>query len=399
MPGTTISVGSVMNPDVLVAQKSLPTLSAARKMAQIGAGSIVIVDGKRPIGIFTERDLLYQVVNNPKDISETHLEDVMTDRIDTVDSKSSVEEAYRKMLEGNFRHLLIEDDGELAGIVSIKDLTRMREKILEKRVEQKTAEIAKVRDRLQETLMRIEREMSVAGSFQKKLIMTEFPGPKRFRASHVYEQAQSIGGDYFEIVKKGRSRLAVIIVDVMGHGITSALMAIVLKMYFTNNYRRFDSPGELVTFINSELSSLIPEPYFAAGLCGYLDTNSLELTYTHFGLPLPGVLRSKTEKYDPIPPDAVPIGIYPDTLYPDRRIELSPGDCLLLFTDGCTEQKNPAGQMMGTTQFIRQLKNSCGLGGKNIVQSLYDFIRDYAGGMPIMDDISILLLEILRQKR
>lgn len=397
MPGSTITIGTVMNPDVIVAQKSLPILSAVGKMAKNGVGSIVIVDGKKPIGIFTERDLMHQIAHNPKPIGDMCLGEVMTDRIETIGSRSSVDQAYRKMNDGNYRHLLVEDGGKLVGIVSIKDLTRMREKILEKRVEQKTAEIASVRDRLHESLMRIQREMMIAGAFQKKLIMQSFPGPKRIRASHVYEQAESLGGDYFEILKAGRNRLAMLIVDVMGHGITSALMAIVLKMYFTNNHRDFESPGELVTFINKDLSSLIPEAYFAAGFCGFLDTSTLELDYTHFGLPLPGILRAKSRNYEPIPPDAVPIGIYEDTIYPERKLRLDPGDCLLFFTDGCTEQKNPAGQMMGTTHFIHQLKNNCGRGGEEIVKYLYDFVRGYADGLPIADDISILLLEFFEK--
>lgn len=398
MPGSGITVGAVMNPDVLVAQKSLATLTAVGKMAERGVGSIVIVDGKKPIGIFTERDLMYQIVHNQKLIGDTRLEEVMTRNIETISSRSSVEDAYRKMHEGNYRHLLVRDDGELAGIVSIKDLARMREKILENMVERKTAEIAKVRDKLHESLSRIQRELVIAGTFQKKLVMQKFPGPKKIREAHVYEQAESLGGDFFDILRKGRGKLAIFVLDVMGHGITSALMAVVLKMYFIKYYSHFDTPGELVTFINKELSALIPESYFAAGLCGFLDTNSLELEYTHFGLPLPGVLRAENGEYETIPPDAVPIGIYRDTVYPERKLKLAPGDCLLFFTDGCTEQKSPGGQMLGEARFIHKLKSSRGLGGDAIVQSLYDLVRNFADGVQIADDISILLLEFMKKR-
>lgn len=393
MPEHLMKIESVMNPDVLTAERSTPTIDAVGKMAGIGAGSIVITEGRKPVGIFTERDLLNLIGTRPDGIGSTTLDDVMTSRIETISFDSSVETAHKKMLKGNFRHLLVVDRGNLVGIVSIKDLTRVREKLLERRVEQKTAEIARVRDRLHESLLRIEREMAVAGSFQTKLIMQEYPGPKHITASHIYEQAESLGGDYFEILRKNKDTLVVLMVDVMGHGITSALMAIVLKMYFTNHLKKFDTPGGLITFMNHELSSLIPEAYFAAGFCGFIDTRTFDMVYTHFGLPLPGLMRRATHNYEPIPPDAVPIGIYPETQYPDKMLKIEPGDCMLLFTDGCTEQKNPDHQMIGSNLFIHELKNNCGREGGAVVDSLYRFIREYADGAPITDDISILLLE------
>ncbi|MEW5945148.1 MAG: CBS domain-containing protein, partial [bacterium] len=330
MVETVLNVQMVMRTDVLTAGSGVTTYDALRKMERKGVGSIVVVDGASPVGIFTERDLLRKVVLAGRNIRKTLLGEVMTTDIVTCSRTSSIDAAYRKMQQGNFRHLLVVSGGKLEGIVSIKDLVKFREKVLEKRVEEKTREIAVVRDRLAHSLENIQWELSVAGAFQRKLVLKKFPEAKGVRITHVYQQAESLGGDYFEVVRRSRDELGIFVADVMGHGVTSALVAIVMKMYFSEHYRRFDSPGALTTFINAELAEQIPEAYFAAGFCGYLNTKTLRMPYTQFGLPYPGVLRKKTMEYEILPPGNVPIGLQTNTTYTDGEVILQPGDRLLL---------------------------------------------------------------------
>ncbi|MEW6200997.1 MAG: SpoIIE family protein phosphatase [bacterium] len=396
MPGKTLDLKMIMNTKVLTADKNTSTYDALKKMAERRVGSIVVLEGGAPVGIFTERDLLHKVVLSRKDLAVTRLEDVMTREIVALSKKSALDDAYSKMQAGNFRHLLIVDDGKLEGIVSIKDLAKVRTMILEKKVEEKTRELTHVCDRLSTTLHQIEQEMATAGALQKSLIQKKFPAVKNIKISYIYEQADSIGGDYFEVVRKGKNALGIFVADVMGHGITSAILATTLKMYLLRYYPKFTSPGELITFINSEISSLIPPAFFIAGFCGFLNTESLEMTYTHFGLPLPGILRGTTGKYENIPPVALPIGINANTNYQDQSVQIQRGDQLLLFTDGCTEQKNMDEEILGDKRFIQHFKSVASGKESDPARSLYNFVIEFAGGKKISDDIAVLLFEFVK---
>lgn len=96
--------------------------SAAKAMAGHKCGSIVVVDGERLLGIFTERDLLERVVAAGKDPHATHLAEVMTREPMTIAADAPVAEAIRAMDEGSFRYLPVLDGARLIGMVSAKDL-------------------------------------------------------------------------------------------------------------------------------------------------------------------------------------------------------------------------------------------------------------------------------------
>ena len=95
---------------------------AAKKMAKACCSSILICDGDRLRGIFTERDLLVRVVAAGLDPVATPLRDVMTADPDTIDASAPVIDAIRRMDEFNYRHMPVLDADRVIGVVSWRDL-------------------------------------------------------------------------------------------------------------------------------------------------------------------------------------------------------------------------------------------------------------------------------------
>ena len=382
-----------MRKDVLTVTPGTSTMEALRLMAEKQVGSIVVRTNKKPLGIFTERDLLYKVVLAGKDPAKTPVKEVMTKHIVTVTPDRSLNTAYHKMTQGNFRHLLISDEkNRLQGIISIKDLVRIREQILEIEVEKKTKQILEVSDRLAESLALLEKEMMFAGKFQRQLIEMRRPTFKNMRIKQLYRQAASLGGDYFGVTRIDSDHAGILVVDVMGHGITSAMIAVEVKMYYDMLSKRILDPGMLITEMNKLIAKLMPPGFFVAGCYAVLNLKTLHMGYTHFGLPGPGVLRG-SGKYEKLPPCQVPLGIGDDTQYPQKDIFIKPGDRLLFFTDGCIEQKNNRGKLLGNQRFIAHFKKLVKAGSRDIPKDLYRFILDYSGSSKLNDDLAILLVE------
>ncbi|MGB5830636.1 MAG: CBS domain-containing protein [Thiohalocapsa sp.] len=125
MPAREIQVEQVMNPDVLTVTPGTTTMDALRQMAAKHVGAIVVTKKKKLTGIFTERDLLYKVVLAGKNPAQTPVSEVMTRNVVSIAPDRSVEWAMNKMAHGNFRHLVVSDNGEdIHGMISIKDLAR-----------------------------------------------------------------------------------------------------------------------------------------------------------------------------------------------------------------------------------------------------------------------------------
>lgn len=101
-------------------------MEAVVKMAEENIGSIIIVDDNfKPIGVFTERDVVRRVLAGGVDPEKTKLREVMTSRPITVREGESAKRALELMLHFGFRHLpVVDSDGRLVGVVSIRDVSR-----------------------------------------------------------------------------------------------------------------------------------------------------------------------------------------------------------------------------------------------------------------------------------
>ena len=93
-------------------------------MAKRRFGAVPVVENGRPVGIFTERDVLVRVVAARKDPETTRLGEVMTANPDTVKSSDAVLHALELMNQHGYRHLPVVDGDRLIGVVSIRDLYR-----------------------------------------------------------------------------------------------------------------------------------------------------------------------------------------------------------------------------------------------------------------------------------
>ncbi len=124
MDSERLAVYNWMTTEVLIADAEESVLSAAKKMASKNVGCVVIVKNEKPVGIFTERDILERVVVAQKDYLCTKIGDVMTSNIVTINSQKSYTLACEIVRKNNIRHLpVVDDHGKLVGIISIKDLS------------------------------------------------------------------------------------------------------------------------------------------------------------------------------------------------------------------------------------------------------------------------------------
>jgi len=99
-------------------------LDAVRKMNDARIGALLVLEDERPVGIFTERDVLTRVVDQKRDPGDTPIADVMSTEVVAVKPNTTVDEAMAVITERRCRHLPVIEDGRLRGMVSIGDLTR-----------------------------------------------------------------------------------------------------------------------------------------------------------------------------------------------------------------------------------------------------------------------------------
>ena len=115
------TVGEIMSSPVVTATSSETVADVASRMVDEKVGSVVVVDGERPVGILTERDLI-RVASSGAEPSATKVSEWMTEDPDTVSPDTPIEDAFASLSEKGYRHIPVVDDASLKGIVSLRDL-------------------------------------------------------------------------------------------------------------------------------------------------------------------------------------------------------------------------------------------------------------------------------------
>lgn len=118
-----VFVRDVMTKDVILTDPESTALEAARKMASKKIGGLVVVEHGRPIGLVTERDILWKVTAKEKSPKRVSVREIMTSPVITVSPLATLRAAARIMVEYNVRRLVVTRLGEIEGILTARDLT------------------------------------------------------------------------------------------------------------------------------------------------------------------------------------------------------------------------------------------------------------------------------------
>lgn len=125
-----MSVGEICNREVVFVQRDAGILEAAQLMRQYHVGDLVVVDakqdGRRPVGIVTDRDLVIEVIAEGVDMSKVAVEDVMSFELVTAREEDDILDTMKRMRAKGVRRIpVVGKDGALVGILSVDDLLEL----------------------------------------------------------------------------------------------------------------------------------------------------------------------------------------------------------------------------------------------------------------------------------
>jgi CBS domain-containing protein len=103
---------------------SASVADAVRAMNEESVGAVLVMDGQKLVGIFTERDVMGRIVGAQRDPVTTSVSEVMTVEVRTIEPTSTAEDALRLMSDRRHRHLPVVEDRKVLGLISIGDVTR-----------------------------------------------------------------------------------------------------------------------------------------------------------------------------------------------------------------------------------------------------------------------------------
>ena len=236
-------------------------------------------------------------------------------------------------------------------------------------------------------------ELQRAREIQQGFLPKEVPQVAGFEIAGSWEPARAVGGDYYDFIRLSPTKVAICIADVVGKGVSAALLMANLQASIRAFASESAAPAWVCERVNSVLCSNIAAGKFVTLFYGVLDAEDYTFRYTNAGHPYP-VLVDKSGTATQLDHGGALLGVFPDWKYDDASVKLSPGDHLVLFTDGITEAATPDGEEFGERRLIAVAQALAGTPASDLKAKLLSDVKAFCDSR-FQDDATLVVVSAL----
>jgi sigma-B regulation protein RsbU (phosphoserine phosphatase) len=203
--------------------------------------------------------------------------------------------------------------------------------------------------------------------------------------------ANTVGGDYFDIIDLGEGRIAIAVGDVAGKAMPAALLMALLqgslRTLLSADYRG----EELMSRLNAHLCANIPSNRLITLFYAELETATGALRYVNAGHNPPFVLGGG-QPTARLGATGMALGVMAETPYEAMTLELQPGDRMLMYTDGVTEAANPADEEYGDVRLEAYIRDRSREPGRQLIDGIVADVLRFCGTSRPHDDMTLMCL-------
>jgi len=252
-------------------------------------------------------------------------------------------------------------------------------------------------EQVERTLLAKDLQLQIARHIQLSLLPKTAPCMTGFDIAAYSHPAEEVGGDYFDYLPMNEGRLGLVISDVVGHGIGSALvMAATRTCLRSLAATDHCSVEEIMERTNSVLHGSTPDNCFVTLTLLQLDPVSRVVRYLNCGHPTGYLLDSEGSVKVELASTGPPLGCFLDyrvDLVPEFPVET--GDVLLLVTDGVTEAESCDGNFFGEQGALEVVRANLHRSAVEIVAAIQGAAREFSGSGVVGDDLTSLVVKVV----
>lgn len=247
----------------------------------------------------------------------------------------------------------------------------------------------------QRTRETITRELTMAGRIQSSILPELIPSIPGWDISARLEPARETSGDFYDFLPLTDSKWGVVIADVTDKGIGAALFMVLSSTLIRTFTNRFPTlPALALNAVSSRILSDTGGSMFVTALYGILEPFTGRFIFANAGHP-PGYLitnqRGKVS-FERLRATGMALGVVEQAQWKQKVVKMSPGDILILYTDGVIEAENPDGEFFGEDRLLDVALSKTHLPAREIQDSLLDAVHYFVGKTPQQDDIALIVI-------
>ena len=235
-------------------------------------------------------------------------------------------------------------------------------------------------------------ELDLARKIQKGFLDDNFPDNESYAVFADMTPASQVGGDFYDFFLTDETHLAMVIGDVSGHGTGAAMFMTLTKTLIKVYAQAGMTPDKVFEHTGRYLVQSNPQKFFVTCWMGILDLSNGQLSFSNAGHNYPVIICSgKEPEFIKTKPRFV-LGRKRLVSYIEEHLRLTPGDRIVLYTDGVTEAQSPEGELFGDERLIEVLKSSGNNKGSDPVRAVRAELDRFEQGREHFDDETMLAL-------
>ena len=210
---------------------------------------------------------------------------------------------------------------------------------------------------------------------------------------------EETGGDYYDYLPRGdlqEKKIAVVVGDVSGHGIPSALLMTTVRASLRQSSSRLGNLDRLVTDVNRQLAGDVRESgRFMTLFIGEIDRQNERILWVNAGHE-PGIVYDrKTGNFEELKGTGLPLGVSANSTYREFKREFKPGQILFIGTDGIWESQDLQGNMFGKDRFKQLVSQHAKQPAPQILETVIQSIERFVHPREKSDDITLVVIKIV----
>ncbi len=238
----------------------------------------------------------------------------------------------------------------------------------------------------------LEHHLELARDVQATMLPACAPCVAGYDLAGMNLPTMEIGGDYFDYLPIGHGRLALVVADVSGKGMSAAIIMATFRAALRAELRRAEGVEAVMEAVDGLLRDSIDASRYVTAVYGVLDPGTGEFDYMNCGQTPPILLRADgscawLDKGRPA------LGMPVDVPGESGRVVLRPGDLLAIYTDGVVELSDPSGEEYGRQRLAELLRHRAGLSAEAIVKEVKRATIDFRAVPAYEDDFTLMVVK------
>jgi len=246
---------------------------------------------------------------------------------------------------------------------------------------------------------KVQRSLAQASMIQQNLVPKSNPQVEGFDIAGKSIWCDETSGDYYDFFQPAeweQKKIGVVVADVIGHGISSALLMTTARAFFRERILSPGSSAALVTDVNQRLVKDIEElNLFITLFYSEIDIKEKSFRWVHAGHEPAMLYDPGEDSFDALGGEGLPLGVMADWVYEESKKQLNSGQIILIGTDGIKETHNEHNELFGAERFNRVIRDHFRKPAKEIIKEMFDTLQSFRFPIERKDDETLVVIKVL----